>query len=88
MANVIYINGVTLKKSKFGIKFSGKAEEFIEQVRANTNEKGYFNFEINERKEVGKFGDTHFLKVDDWKPEQKSTGKITPNPDAKDDLPF
>ena len=68
----IYINGVKLKKSKFGIKFSGKTQELIEQLKANTNDKGYFNFEICERKEAGKFGETHYIKVDEYKPEEKA----------------
>lgn len=81
-----YINGVTLKKSKFGIKFSGKTEDFIKQIQEHTNERGYFNLEINERKEPGKYGDTHYLKVDEWKPEAKqpeSKGGMIEN-----DLPF
>jgi len=67
-----YLNKVTLKESKFGIKFSGKTEDFIEQIKSITNEKGYFNLEILKRKEIGKYGDTHYVKVDEWKPEQKT----------------
>lgn len=84
-----YINKVTLKEGKFSIKFSGKTDEVIAQLLAITNDKGYFNLEIGKKKEVGKYGDTHYLKVDDWKPEQKvapvgSTG----NPNNPDDFPF
>jgi len=67
-----YLNKVTLKESKFGIKFSGKTDEVIAQLLAITNEKGYFNLEIQKRKEAGKYGDTHYVKVDEWKPEQKT----------------
>lgn len=93
MAN--YINGVKLKKSKFGIKFSGKTQDFIEQLKSATNDKGYFNLVINERKEEGKFGDTHYLKVDEYTPQEKTyVGKgkvyledISPIL-SSDDLPF
>ena len=92
MAN--YINKVTLKESKFGIKFSGKTEDFIEQIKSITNEKGYFNLEIQKRKEQGKYGETHYIKIDEWKPQgeplptfaQRNEQNI---PDIlKGDLPF
>ncbi len=65
MAN--YVNGATLKKSNYGIKFSGKADEFIAEIRKNTNEKGYFNFEIKERQQPSEKGVTHYIQVDEWK---------------------
>lgn len=98
MADYISING---KKSKYGIKLSGKAEKVIEEIKKHTNEKGYFNFELLERKEPGRFGETHYVKVDDWKPtpkadaggsdnvgsvEKKQEGTTTSAPE--DDLPF
>jgi hypothetical protein len=86
MAN--YINKVTLKESKFSIKFSGKTEEFIEQIKAITNEKGYFNLEIQKRKEPGKYGDTHYLKVDEWKPKEGSDTLPTFAQQRDQDLPF
>lgn len=67
----IYINGTKLKKSNFGIKLSGKTEDFIAQLKAITNEKGYFNLEIKERKEAGKYGDTHYMIVDEYVPAEK-----------------
>lgn len=89
MAN--YIQKTTLKEGKFSIKFSGKTDEVITQLISITNDKGYFNLEIKKRKEVGKYGDTHYLQVDEWKPENKvinppvgSAGNVN-NPD---DFPF
>ena len=98
----IYIKGTKLKQSKFGIKFSGKTDDFIAQLKAITNDKGYFNLEIKERKEVGQWGDTHSLTVDEWTPTQEKTvmfvprvtiDKGTPTPGKPfigniDDLPF
>jgi len=83
-----YLNKVTLKESKFGIKFSGKTDEVIAQLLAITNEKGYFNLEILKRKQVGNYGETHYVKVDEWKPEQKAPVGSTGNPNNPDDFPF
>ena len=90
MAN--YINKVTLKEGKFSIKFSGKTDEVIAQLLAITNDKGYFNLEIGKKKEVGKYGDTHYLKVDDWKPKEDAM-KDKANPmnnhfPSVEDFPF
>lgn len=41
----------------------------IETLLANLNEKGWVNLIASERKEVGKFGETHSITVDTWKPE-------------------
>jgi len=95
----IYIKGTKLKASKFGIKFSGKTDDFIAQLKAITNDKGYFNLEIKERKEVGQWGDTHSLTVDEWQPTQeKKTVFVVPRVTRDelgtivipqgDDLPF
>ena len=67
-----YINGIKLKKTNYAIKFSGKTEDFISQLQAITNSKGYFNLEIKERKETGKYGDTHYMIVDEYNPEEKT----------------
>jgi hypothetical protein len=86
----IYIKNTKLKASKYGIKFSGKTEDFIAQIKAITNDKGYFNLEIKERKEVGQYGDTHSLTVDEWTPEQSRVVKADYITAPKDgtDLPF
>lgn len=83
MSEKIYIKA-SVKESKYGLRLSGKSEEVIAQIKANTNEKGYFNWNINPRKEKGKYGETHSVTVDTWQPEEKKTG----SDDPKDDLPF
>ena len=35
--------------------------------------KHYITLKINRRREVGKYGETHTVEVDTWKPEQKQT---------------
>lgn len=73
----IYVKA-SVKETKFGLKLSGKAEDVIAQIKEHTNSKGYFNWEINQRKEVGKYGETHNVTVDTWQP--KAT--------TSEDLPF
>ena len=63
-----YINGVKLKKTQFSTKFTGKSADFIAEIQKHTNEKGYFNFEIKERREPNQYGETHYIQVDEWKP--------------------
>ena len=69
MAN--YSKGIFIKKGKFSLKCSVKTSDFVQWLNANTNEKGYCNIEIKERKEPGKYGDTHYAVLDEWKPEKK-----------------
>lgn len=77
-----YINNIKIKQSKFGLKMSGNLDKLVEELRQHTNEKGYFNLEIKERKEVGKYGETHSVTVDEWKPNPKQEDDIA------SDLPF
>ena len=71
MANTIYFNGFSAKKSKYGIKLSGKVDRIIEELNKHKNDKGYINLELTERREVGKYGETHSVKVDTWEPPSK-----------------
>lgn len=88
MAN--YINGITIKESKYGLRVSIKVDSFIEQIKSIANEKGYANLEIQPRKEKGKYGETHYCKVDDWKPDPnyKKAEPTPPEPEEDKDLPF
>jgi len=69
---------ITIKPGKFGLKAGGKADALIQFIKDNINDKGYFNFEILEKKQPGKYGDTHYAKVDTWQPTNQE----------KTDLPF
>jgi hypothetical protein len=80
----VYINGLFLKKTKFGIKMQGKADDVIEQILENKKENGYFKFEIKERKEPDKNGNTHYVVLDTFEPTAKPAGKE----DTTTDLPF
>lgn len=73
-SETIYLNNISLKEKEIGdfsiIQFSGKASEVIKQILEHQNEKGYFNFDICSRKEVGQYGDTHYMKVNNFEPKK------------------
>lgn len=91
--NYLPING---KKSKYGIKLSGKTDDVIKALQSITNDKGYFNLEVLERKQPGKYGETHYVKEDTWQPDpSKAPPKKAPDFEnaelgtiPEDDLPF
>ena len=55
-----------------------QAEDFIFEY----NNKKYIKLKVVEKKEPDKFGKTHYVEVDTWRPEQKEQEA------EKDDLPF
>lgn len=75
MADKIYVKA-SVKQSKYGLKLSGKAEDVIAQIKEHTNSKGYFNWDINPRKEKGKYGETHSVSVDTWEPAPKDSDSL------------
>jgi hypothetical protein len=64
----IYINGVYCKKKNYGIGISGKASDIIAEIQKHTNSKGYIRWELKERREPDKNGNSHYLVVDTWEP--------------------
>lgn len=62
--------------TKFGemevIKLSFSKKD-LETLMSNLNEKGWVNLDQVKRKEVGKYGETHSMTIDTWKPSEKST---------------
>jgi len=91
MSDKIYIwNG---KQSKFGVRLSFSRKD-LETMQSNLNEKGYINLNLNERKEIGKYGETHSMTVDTWKPQSQGISQSEAQsvfPDSKvslDDVPF
>jgi hypothetical protein len=71
-----YIKGVKLVEKHFEngnsiLKISCKADVLIEQLNAMKNGKGYVNFGVSARKEVGQYGDTHCMWLDTWQPKAK-----------------
>lgn len=84
-----YFNGFSkLKKGNYGIKMSANADKLIQMIKENAVN-GWINLELKERKEVDKYGNTHTMVIDDWKP-NAGFGQATPANAApqSDDLPF
>lgn len=68
---------ITFQSGKTIMKVSFHAQTMIDFLKQHANEKGYVNLGLSERKEPGKYGDTHCLWLDTWKPTQ-----------TKSDAPF
>lgn len=54
------------------INVSIKREDLAEFVRQHTNERGYINLVIGERREVGQYGDTHSVWLDTYEPKRNA----------------
>jgi len=66
-----YVKGsAKLRSTNFGdvIKLGFKVEDLVAFVREHANAKGYINLDVVQRKEVGQYGDTHSIVLDDWQP--------------------
>jgi hypothetical protein len=63
---------VTFQSGKQVMKLSMK-QETLDWLQTKVNSKGYVNIGISERREVGKFGDTHTVWLDTWEPGQTRT---------------
>jgi len=40
----------------------------LANMSGNLNEKGYINLVLSKRREEGKYGETHYMTLDTWKP--------------------
>jgi hypothetical protein len=73
MSEKKYVGSSRNIQGKFGeiqkISFSRKD---LELMMDNLNEKGYINLNRIEKKEVDKYGNTHYLVIDEWKPKQSA----------------
>ena len=63
-----YINSIKVKPGKYGLKVSAKLEDLIAELKQHVNEKGYINLDFKPRKEPGKYGESHSVTVDEWRP--------------------
>jgi hypothetical protein len=89
---------ITIKEisTKYGVmlKVSFRADKMQEFMDANKNAKGYVNLDVNKRKNVGQYGETHSAVLDTWQPNQPaqpSQPKREPLPSEQpgdDNIPF
>ena len=99
-----YINGISAKQVTFTsgksiLKLNIHVAKLIEQLQQHANEKGYVNLGVSERREKGKYGETHTVWLDTWKPTPKADAQPAPKSDPppwgaatqaqpEDQLPF
>lgn len=50
------------------MKLGFHASTLIEFIKANTNNAGYFNLTVSERREPDQYGNTHSICLDTWVP--------------------
>ena len=62
------------------INIDCKADELIAFATAHKNNAGYVNLIVSERREVGSYGDTHSVRLNDWRPQASSGGTAEPLP--------
>jgi|TARA_R110000824_G_scaffold18615_2_gene73410 hypothetical protein len=60
-----------------------KAETLTAFIAEHTNERGYLNLTVQERREVGQYGDTHSVTLDTWEPAAPKVRPLEPS-----DIPF
>jgi low affinity Fe/Cu permease len=94
MQKTEYVNGIYVKKGKYGTKVSFKLDAFIEEIKSKKNKDGFVNIEIKEAKS----GEKLYAVYDTWEPKGGQAGgqvggqaKATkPQYQSKsnDDLPF
>ena len=82
------------------IKIAFHADTLAEFVKNHANEKGFVNFIVGKRREVGNYGETHTVMLDTWKPSGSPAAKPASQPTARtpsqptsaepeeDDVPF
>ena len=89
MAEKIFVGNGKVLGNYGQLKISFK----IADIQQYANDKGYVNLVVAERKEPDKFGNTHSVAVDTWKPDpnrnvnQQSAG-YNPAQAPVDRLPF
>lgn len=69
----IYCGNAKEIEGKYGkqLKLALGPKDF-ETMMAHKNERGYINIWLHRRKEVGKFGETHYGVIDTWQPDPQT----------------
>lgn len=80
--NPIYVGSG--KAGKFGVKINICINDIAEYAKANIkaadNGKKYIRLEVNPRKSEDQYGNTHSVRIDTWKPEEKKEAKPDETP--------
>lgn len=85
-----YIEGTAAKEvtGQFGSFFNMSFN--LKKLEQYANEKGYVNMTMSKRREVGQYGDTHYLTLNEWSPEweSKPSKKESGDDISVEDIPF
>ncbi len=79
----IYVGGGEEKFDGDVINICINLSELPEEYMFDGKKGKYIKLDVCKRQAVGEYGDTHYVKVDTWKPEQKQEAK-----EEEDSLPF
>ena len=74
MSTKTYINGLFIKKKTTpfeSINVSIDVAEFVQQIQANSNDKGYCNIVFQNRKEADKNGNNMYAVLDTFVPKSQ-----------------
>jgi len=87
MSDKIYapIN-VKARDGRFGQEFriSFRADKLLAFIEQHKTESGFINLVMTQRREVGKFKETHSVTLDTWEPNQSRRAE----PVSGDDVPW
>lgn len=89
-AQKTWVPGASAKEKTFSdggalIKLGFKVADLIEFAKQNGNAAGYLNLTLSRRREVGRFGETHSVYLDDYVP--KGGGQPR-QPEMAEEPPF
>ena len=93
-APAIYVTNSSAKEIVFDdggslMRIGFKVESLLAFLQTHQNEKGWINMVVTRRKTLGKFGDTHSIKLDTFKPKAKSDAAPSYAPPVDDsEIPF
>ena len=73
MADKIYTQGLSIKEGKYSLRVGINVALFVKWLEENQNAKGFVNINVNQRKEVGKYGETHYATLDTWQPDNSQS---------------
>jgi hypothetical protein len=90
MTDKLFATGVSIQKKVINgrngafeiMKVGIKVDDFVAQLQELKNEKGYANFAIKERRTPGRYGDTHYMEIDEW----KQSSQPAPQPMQESDI--
>jgi hypothetical protein len=85
--NSIYFKEFTFEKGGSILNISLYLQKFYDELLELVNEKGYVNLSVAQRKEKGKYGETHYCYFKSF--EKKETPpKLMETKKDDDELPF